>query len=244
MRHVSIPNVQHPELLRSVMQATYGYTHTLLGESRQDTDVLTLAERCYAQTEQLIEYARTKILTETTTACQAGCSTCCHLRMLNATAPEIFAILQHCQSSRFPIPLNDLRESLEIAYKATAHRAHHEWRTLGIYCPFLHAHRCAIYPVRPLFCRGFTAYNVQACEQALQHTNGSFTVPGFIPQYEIAKGAYIGVRFALQDLHLAGNRPLVFPWAMRIALTTPNALERWLQGEPIFAEAEWHEDVH
>ncbi len=62
-------------------------------------------------------------------------------------------------------------------------------------------------------------------------------IPVYVPQYRIFSEAHLGLRQGLSDLGLQSTH-LELTAALRIALETPDATERWLAGEPIFRTAE------
>src|SRR5262249_24591172 len=102
-------------------------------------------------------------------------------------------------------------------------------------CPLLVNHRCTAYPVRPLTCRGLTSSDAQQCERFLQAPRRT-VVPSYVPQLRLMTFALDGLRAGLSE---SGLKDDLVEWtaALRIALEVPDAAERWLAGEPVFAAA-------
>jgi hypothetical protein len=102
-------------------------------------------------------------------------------------------------------------------------------------CPLLVGHRCAAYAVRPLTCRGFNSRDARRCELSLDPRN-HVSVPAYAPQLRLTTFVLDGMRAGLVGPGLNGDL-LELSGALRIALEVPDALERWLAGEPVFARA-------
>src|SRR5262249_55173747 len=102
-------------------------------------------------------------------------------------------------------------------------------------CPLLAENRCLAYPVRPLTCRGFNSADAVQCEQSLAPGN-RIVVPSYAPQQRINTLVLDGMRAALEQSRLEADL-LELTAALSIALTTPEAAERWLSGETVFAAA-------
>ena len=94
-------------------------------------------------------------------ACAPGCHDCCQI-MPTAAAPEIVPILERVCS--WPKEEREgLRERLsKYVEAAEPHRAEGFLRFRRD-CPFLADGLCAIYEVRPLFCRGLSSENPDLC---------------------------------------------------------------------------------
>ena len=94
---------------------------------------------------------------------------------------------------------------------------------------------CIAHAARPASCRGFNSRDVQACEKSLRQRD--VQIPVYKLQYQIFAEAHLGLRQGLADAGLPSPH-LELTAALRIALETPNAAERWLAGEPVFRAAE------
>jgi hypothetical protein len=96
-------------------------------------------------------------------------------------------------------------------------------------------HRCCAYPVRPLTCRGFNSYDASRCEQFVK-SRAPVDIPMYLSQQRLMTFVLDGTRAGLQAVGLRDDL-LELTAALRIALDVPDALERWLAGEPVFAPA-------
>jgi hypothetical protein len=91
------------------------------------------------------------------------------------------------------------------------------------------------YPVRPLTCRGFNSRDARQCELFLKHGH-KVTVPTYAPQIRLTTFVLDGMRAGVSEAGLKGDL-VELTAALRIAFFVPDALERWLAGEPVFAPA-------
>jgi Fe-S-cluster containining protein len=112
---------------------------------------------------------------------------------------------------------------------------HDRWKAARLPCPLLVNNRCSVYPVRPLTCRGYNSSNARCCEQTVK-ARERVEVPVYSPQHRIATFILDGLRAGLAESGLK-NELLELTAGLRIALTTPNAVDRWLVGEPTFTLA-------
>ena len=105
----------------------------------------------------------------------------------------------------------------------------------GVPCALLVDDRCSVCKARPLECRGYISMNVVACREASTNYDAS-NVPLYYPQYSIFKNVQIALLLELID---AGYdfELLELTGALRIALETPDAAERWMGGEDVFRAA-------
>src|SRR5262249_21283762 len=109
------------------------------------------------------------------------------------------------------------------------------WSAARLPCPLLVDNRCSVYPVRPLTCRGFNSSDAHQCERWVKKRE-RIEVPIYERQHRLATFVLDGLRAGLSESGLPDDL-LELTSALRIALTLPNAFDRWLAGEPIFAPA-------
>jgi Fe-S-cluster containining protein len=134
----------------------------------------------------------------------------------------------------------DERERL-FARLATAEQrkqAHslEDWGTAKYPCPLLVDEKCSVYETRPFVCRAMNSYDGDRCRVNRETPRNDSSVPMYSHQYDIAKFARTGIQQGLLDAGLQNDILELVP-ALRIALTTPDALIRWLSGEKVFEEA-------
>jgi hypothetical protein len=166
-------------------------------------------------------------------ACREGCDWCCHLTV-GAGVPEVVRMVEYLRRTLTADEFGALRERV---FRLDARR-----RELSgapgdpqLPCALLVEHGCTAYPVRPLMCYGFNSGDATACERFLR-SSGQTAVPLYAPQLRLAAFVLDGLAAGLTDTGLTGER-VELTAALRIALEVPDAVERFLAGEPTFAAA-------
>jgi len=162
-------------------------------------------------------------------ACSAGCSYCCHVHV-DATVPEVLAIVEHLERTRSPEALGALRERL-AQHAARVGQLDDEARWAAkIPCALLGDDgRCGIYEARPLRCRAFHSCAVEPCREAFAGSEGA--EPAVSARLERAQDAVEeGYDRALVEAGLSaeGHRLEI---ALLVALDDPQAAERWRSGD-------------
>jgi Fe-S-cluster containining protein len=166
-------------------------------------------------------------------ACKEGCDWCCHL-MVGAGVPEVVRVVEYLRRTLSADEFGALRERVlrldarRQELKATAGDPH-------LPCALLVNHRCTAYPVRPLMCGGFNSSDAAECERFLR-SSGRTPLPLYAPQLRLAAFVLDGMIAGLSESGLTGER-VELTAALRIALEVPDAVERFLVGEPAFAAA-------
>lgn len=174
-------------------------------------------------------------LSEFEPACEAGCFWCCYQRV-TTTPAEILRIVDYLQETLSSTELNQLQQAIVAADQQTRGTTPAERLQARQLCPLLVDGRCMVYYVRPLPCRGYTSSNVAACQQRVENPSVHVSVPGDPVRYLMSLGVLNGLSQGIQSLGLDGEMVELIA-ALRIALETPEALARWLQGEEIFEQA-------
>jgi Fe-S-cluster containining protein len=167
-------------------------------------------------------------------ACREGCDWCCHLTV-GTTAPEVLRIADHLQRTLSTEDLGKTRERIAELDHQRQRLPSNERENARLPCALLVDHRCSAYPVRPLTCRGFNSSDAHQCELFLQAPR-KIRVPNYVPQLHLTTFVLDGMRAGLSESGLRGNL-LELTAALRIAFTVPDAAQRWLAGEAIFAPA-------
>ena len=103
-------------------------------------------------------------------------------------------------------------------------------------CAMLVDNRCSIYQVRPILCRGWTSYDAAQCERALRQAEENLPVDNNAQIRQAAAEVEQGLLAATREAGLP-TRQLELTAALRIALETPDAAERWAGGEDVFRAA-------
>lgn len=195
--------------------------------------VVDVAEDATTLSEAMVDQAKAR-LPPPALACKEGCDWCCYQRV-GAAAPEVFRIIAYLRQTLSPAEFEELRarviaaDTRRRALKASGGSA------ARLPCALLVEHRCAAYAVRPLTCRGFNSRDAHACELSLDPRR-RLPVPAYTPQLWLNTFALDGMRAGLDESGLKGDL-VELGAALRIALQEPAAVERWLEGEALFATA-------
>jgi Fe-S-cluster containining protein len=173
------------------------------------------------------------------TSCGDGCDFCCH-QIIGATPLELLVILDYLRAQAVNIPLLQERASaLADAARDLGPAARY---ARGQPCVFLVDHRCSIYEVRPLTCRGMNALDRTVCETLLdsqterearwQRGQGS---AGYVEPVHAAHSLSAGLQIALYELYTLDMHPVDLTLAVDHLLNrVPSALEDWLAGKTSF----------
>jgi Fe-S-cluster containining protein len=100
-------------------------------------------------------------------------------------------------------------------------------------CALLMNDRCSVYPVRPLACRKCHSTDAGVCERSFKETANSLSIPMFYSVFERLRHVQDGLLAGLSEAGLSADLSELTT-ALRIALETPDAAERWLRGEKVF----------
>jgi len=207
-------------------------TKEILQNGRTPLHVIAVADQANVIAEDALRRAMT-IQRPPTLACQEGCDWCCSLDV-GTTVPEVIRIAGHLRQHFSEEELVGLQARLA---KREAHWRERQSTRRGEPaqpCALLVNHRCSVYPVRPLTCRGSNSTNPKKCEQFL--TQPKTAIPIYAPQHRLSAFVLDGMRAGMGEAGLKGDL-LELTTALRIALELPDAAERWLAGEPVFAPA-------
>jgi Fe-S-cluster containining protein len=157
---------------------------------------------------------------------------------VGTAAPEVLRIVAHLRQTLTPDQMRaTLARVRERAEQRRALRPDQRGRA-RLPCPLLIEDRCTAYAVRPLTCRGFNSSDALQCERSLK-TGNAAGVPSYAPQRSLCTFVLDGMRAGLEEARLDGEL-LELTAALDIALTLPDAAERWLAGEAVFASARLH----
>ena len=208
-------------------------TVQILKNGRTPLQVIEVAQRATELAEHAIEAAKGEYPLPRL-ACREGCDWCCHLRVGTAV-PEVFRIISYLRQTLAPeelqatiervITLDEQRRQVRVGKRGEAR----------LPCALLQDRQCIAYPVRPLTCRGFNSSDARQCELFVKLGN-KVNVPTYHAQIRLTTFVLDGMRAGLSETGLKGDL-LELTAALRIAFEVPDAFERWLGGEPVFAPA-------
>ena len=201
---------------------------------RTPLQVLEVAEYAAKLTNESIEKAISEHPPLPRLACQVGCAWCCH-KLVGTTAPEVFRIADYLQKHLTPQELQTMIDQIIQRDEQRKGLREDRWSAARLPCSLLVDNRCSIYAVRPLTCRGFNSSDARQCERWVRMQE-RVEIPIYEPQHRLATFVLDGLRAGLSESGLPDDL-LELTVALRIVLTLPNAFDRWLAGEPIFAPA-------
>jgi Fe-S-cluster containining protein len=154
-------------------------------------------------------------------ACQAGCASCCHLRV-EVSPVEALRLadgLRHWP----PEQLQDLHQRLHLRL-ARLEAAGEAYPRLP--CVFLQDGLCSIYPWRPANCRKAHSFSAVDCQQGAAH------IPQDLAITLAAEALQAGTAQGYRQAGLAVV-PLELTRAMLWALEQPSAGAHWLDGKDV-----------
>jgi Fe-S-cluster containining protein len=218
------------ECIAVAQQAERQVVIALLAEERSPAQARQAAQHAGWFATQLAE----QLVDPRAIACRAGCAWCCSL-FVSATAPEILQIADYLRATRSATELSALHEQLVQRERQLAGKTAEQRSAARLPCVLLADQQCSVYPVRPLACGSWTSTDAQRCEESWR-SQWAETITANQMQLWLYGGVMLGLREGLEAHGLAAEQ-LDLATALRIALDTPDAAERWLAGEPIFAPA-------
>ena len=209
-------------------------TRALLDQGRTPLAVIGVADAAAGLADTAMQTAAREDPPRPPLACREGCAWCCH-KVVGTATPEVLRIvhfLHQTVSAEQVAATRDRAVRLEEQRRSLKHDA---WAADRLPCPLLVEGRCSVYPVRPLTCRAYNSSDAGRCELSVT-SRDHVTVPRNEVQHRLGTFVLDGLRSGLGEARLPGDL-LDLTAALRIALTVPDAAERWLRGEAVFAPA-------
>ena len=208
-------------------------TTEVLKRERTPLSVVHITEKANETAERALAQAITTKAPAVPSACQVGCAWCCY-KTVGSAAPEVLRIADYLRTHLSP---EALEATLDRVIRLDEERrlAHPDKRSKARPCSLLKDNQCIAYPVRPLTCRGFNSSDARKCEMSLDPHN-KVVVPAYLPQQRLYTLVLDGVRSGLSESGLSGEL-LELTRALRIALTSVEAMTKWLAGQNVFATA-------
>ncbi len=159
-------------------------------------------------------------------ACARGCFHCC-TTYVSTSLPEVFRLARGVYGNG--------ATSLRVYAAAAKSKAMPQGQREidRVHCPILVDGACSEYDVRPLVCRAVLSTSLESCLRIFQQgSTETFQTPpslGALRSYLVVmlRAALVIAKLPYQNFELTH--------ALEIALSTPNAEERWLAGEELFA---------
>jgi Fe-S-cluster containining protein len=171
---------------------------------------------------------------------------------VGVTVPELVAIVAHLEQTLSAEALDALRTRVEAAHLNARGLTREERNSPEHPCPLLENHRCSVYDVRPLACRGAHSLDEKACAEKLRnrelraaYERGELPGHAFAEPIRAVHAVSAGIQLGLFEGLGLDVRPLDLAAALDALLReqAPGApsepagrVERWLSGAPTFAD--------
>ena len=228
--HIFPEGVEAGSLEAAVIEGEAKSVLEILSEGRTVDTAVRIASHAAERADTLIDrIAEPEDLPRR--ACKKGCAYCCYLVNVITAIPEVLAIARGLTEHTEPDELDAVRRRIENYLERVKGLDYEASGGIRYPCPLLVDDLCLAYEARPLACRGWNSLDVSKCEEDFRHPEFKSATPVCKPQFDIATnvrlGIYVGLRFAgfQQDrVDLVGG--------LRIALDSPAAVVRWLDGGP------------
>jgi Fe-S-cluster containining protein len=170
-------------------------------------------------------------------ACRSGCGSCCTVHV-SVLIPEAIAIAG-CVLASPAARRDELCGRIDELYAKIRWMDDEErvWR--GYACAFLDERgMCAIYPVRPLVCRGLTSVDPEQCRRALASRYGDDeeSILMNLTQKFLTDEAFRGMGSAMERLGM-DSRSMELTRAVRGIVAHPGLVADFLAGRRVSADA-------
>ena len=203
----------------SAQRFGFAAVNSTLGASSDVDACVSLA----TSIDQLIEQAIASLEADGAgIACRAGCSFCCHLRVM-LFPHEAIALFRYL-GSRMP------KEQAEVVRKRLLSR------DAGVShqpCAFLVEGKCSAYEARPSACSGYHSLSRERCEESY-HNGGN--LPAGIPVLKalsfVASALDEGMLEGLNAVGLSANRVELHA-AVAALIRNPALIQRWRSGRAL-----------
>jgi hypothetical protein len=199
------------------------------GDGRRASHAADAAHRGFDRS--MAEHFRAKDV-----ACRRGCAFCCHA-YVSVSVPEALLVARTIRSLPEPRRSTALARIREIDDRTRGRPPEERIGEGALPCPLLVDNRCSVYDVRPFGCRAEMSTDASACERLVNGLDARKISPVLPPNLKMMYSSALAV--AVKNVGLtAGIHE--FNAALRIAVDSEDAEERWLAGEDLFAAAAIH----
>ncbi|MEO5372796.1 MAG: YkgJ family cysteine cluster protein [Alphaproteobacteria bacterium] len=211
------------DFLVNLREVTRDLVHRTLGVERSPASLDALVDGAYGIADLAMDRLATMLPSDRPLDCGRQCSHCCKQALVMTDPATILHIAHQVTTRLDPMVLSAW--GLRLATRARRP------------CALLEEEICSVYGARPVICRAYNAYDSAACETGdLPNLRGTVADRGYPVPYAIAAAMATGLAEGLDALGLHSNQ-VEMNAALRIAMTTPDAAQRWLAGEDVFSEA-------
>jgi Fe-S-cluster containining protein len=216
---------------RQVSEAERRQAVPVLARGRSPQSIYEVVDAAVGLGQSIMRHSPTN---PSSLACAQGCAHCCH-RPVGTSAPTVLRIAAALRATTTESELAGVLARVRALDEETHGAAWTLAERPPRACAFLVNRACAIYEVRPFVCRAWNSADASACERAL----GEDSVEMRFDLFQRTTYAAIehGLQAALRSSGLDAP-DLELTAAIRVAMERPDACERWLAGEPVFAGCE------
>jgi len=205
-------------------------TQTMLRRDRSVQTTLRLVEHALHQATTAVE----RLPERATLACAPGCAFCCY-HPVDITPPEAFAIAAYLRTTLTPAASAATYARIVAQADRISGLSYEEHAQARIPCALLIDGRCSVYPCRPFACRAWNSTSAARCEAIFAHGNPVTMLPPLdMRTYEAVWDVAHGMTEGLQQSRLDGKSYELHSILQRV-LETPEASQRWVQGEDVLA---------
>jgi Fe-S-cluster containining protein len=165
-------------------------------------------------------------------ACRAGCSFCCHLRVM-VYPHEAIALFRYLKSHLPAERSEGVRERLLENAAAIARSEREGQHSPRMACAFLIDGTCSAYEARPAACSGYHSLSRDKCEaDHTAGTNGAERIPVLKSLRYVAAALDEGMEQELAALGLSAVR-IELHTALAALVRNPALIERWRAGRDL-----------
>ena len=161
----------------------------------------------------------------TVLACAAGCSYCCHLRVM-VQPHEAIALFRHLQS-RLPAAVAE-----QVRARLRDYAAGRGGPGTRRPCAFLVNAECAAYEARPAACAAYHSLSREQCARSFEEPSLPSASVALQSLQAVAAGLEEGLSTALQAAGLSTTL-LELQGAVAALLENPALIARWRAGRPL-----------
>lgn len=205
-------------------------TQTMLRRERSVQTTFQLVDHAFRQTTAVVE----QLPERATLACVSGCAFCCY-HPVDITPPEAFAIAAYVQMTLTTAASDATYVRITAQADRLSGLSYEEHAEARLPCALLVDGRCSVYPCRPFACRAWNSTSAARCETIFTHGSPVTMLPPLdMRTYEAVWDVARGVIEGLQQSRLDGTSYELHSILRRV-LETPQAAQRWAQGEQVFA---------
>lgn len=218
----------------AVLEAAEATVTEMLGEGPPVGVAPAIAESALSWLDELTERLAEQI-PRGQVDCQAGCSYCCHVKVL-CTPIEAIAVLRALEASLSAEERARLLERVVEIDDRTRGKDRDERAHQKLACPLLVDGQCSVYTSRPLHCAGANSYDRNTCKRGFENPDQDIGIALYVPQLQLADMLVASISNALGPRGI-DFRMLELNAALRVLLETPDVEERWARGEAVFEPA-------